>query len=211
MRITPIFTLWKWWKWGFAWHSTTPGAGYDAAMEPDEIPEFSRQMGDTRDRNMMRVSLIISVLAAMVATVTVLGHREHTEAVLLQSRAGDMWEQYQSRKVRQQELMDSTDLLSVQPFADTAPVKAKLAQYKSQIDKWQTQLDDESNKARELQNEVNKAEAMAGRFDLGEALLQIAVVLASITLLTRHHRYVVVGSVLGVAGIVVTASAFLLK
>lgn len=180
-------------------------------MEPDEIPEFSRQMGDTRDKNMMRVSLIISVLAAMVATVTVLGHREHTEAVLLQSRAGDMWQQYQSRKVRQQELMDSTDLLSVQPFADTAPVKAKLAQYKSQIDKWQTQLDDESSKARELQNEVNKAEAMAGRFDLGEALLQIAVVLASITLLTRHHRYVVVGSVLGIAGIVVTASAFLLK
>jgi hypothetical protein len=140
----------------------------------------------------------------------VLGHREHTEAVLLQSRAGDMWQQYQSRKVRQQEVQDSSDLLSIEPFADTTPVKAKLAYYKTQLDKWQGQLDDESKKARDLQDEVNKAEAMAGRFDLGEALLQIAVVLASITLLTRHQRYVVVGSVLGVAGIVVTVSAYLL-
>jgi hypothetical protein len=61
-----------------------------------------------------------------------------------------------------------------------------------------------------LQSDVNKSESRAGRFDLGEALLQIAVVLASITLLTRHHRYVVVGCILGVAGVAVTASAYLL-
>jgi len=183
-------------------------------MEPVEVNEFSEKMeevGVKHERNMMRVSLIISVLAAMVATVTVLGHREHTEAVLVQSRAGDMWQQYQSRKVRQQELIDSSDLMSVQPYADTAPVQAKLTQYKGQIDKLQSQMDEEGKTARELQGEVNKAESMAGRFDLGEALSQIAVVLASITLLTRHRRYVVVGCILGVASAIVTASAYMLK
>jgi len=182
-------------------------------MEPTEVSEFREQMeevGDKHERTMMRVSLIISVLAAMVATVTVLGHREHTEAVLVQSRAGDMWQQYQSRKVRQQELLDSSDLLSVQSNAGTEPVQSKLTKYKAQIDKLQSQLDEEGKTARDLQNEVGKAESMAGRFDLGEALLQIAVVLASITLLTRHHRYVVVGCILGVAGVIVTASAYML-
>jgi hypothetical protein len=58
---------------------------------------------------------------------------------------------------------------------------------------------------------VDHAEREAARFDLGEALLQIAVVLASITLLTRHHRYVVVAGLLGVAGVLVAASAFLVK
>jgi hypothetical protein len=184
-----------------------------AFMEPIEVSEFREKMeevGEKHERTMMRVSLIISVLAAMVATVTVLGHREHTEAVLVQSRAGDMWQQYQSRKVRQQELLDSSDLLSVQANVGTPLVQAKLAQYKTQTDKLQTQMEEESKQARELQSDVNKSESRAGRFDLGEALLQIAVVLASITLLTRHHRYVVVGCILGVAGVAVTASAYLL-
>ena len=89
-------------------------------------------------------------------------------------------------------------------------MQKQLAIYKASIDKWAGQLDEEMKKAKELGAEVDVAEARASRFDLGEALLQIAVVLASITLLTRHHRYVIVGSVLGVAGIIVTASAYLL-
>jgi Domain of unknown function (DUF4337) len=179
-------------------------------MEATEITEYSEQMKEAGDKHMMRVSLIISVLAAMVAAVTVLGHREHTEAVLLQSRANDQWQEYQSRKVRSQEVQDSIVLLSLQPSNDSTAVQKQLAIYKASIDKWAGQLDEEMKKAKELGVEVDVAEARASRFDLGEALLQIAVVLASITLLTRHHRYVIVGSVLGVAGIIVTASAYLL-
>ena len=37
--------------------------------------------------------------------------------------------------------------------------------------------------------------------------MQIAVVLASITLLTRHHRYVWAGVVLGVVGVAIAAAA----
>ena len=36
---------------------------------------------------MTHVSLAISILAVLVAMVTVLGHRTHTEAVLMQARA----------------------------------------------------------------------------------------------------------------------------
>jgi hypothetical protein len=179
-------------------------------MEPDEIPEFSRKMKDAGDKNMMRVSLIISILAALVATVTVLGHREHTEAILLQAQAGDQWQQYQSRKVRSQQVEDSIVLLSLQPAKDTAAVQKQLAIWKSNLDKWQDQLAEEMKKAKELGDKVRIAEARAGRFDLGEAMLQIAVVLASITLLTRHRRYVVVGCLLGIAGIAITVSAYLI-
>jgi hypothetical protein len=56
---------------------------------------------------------------------------------------------------------------------------------------------------------VEHAEKQAGRFDLGEALLQIAVVLSSITLFTRRRTWFFTGLALGVAGLVVAASAFL--
>src|SRR5476649_1386569 len=84
----------------FYWARYLSSAGYDAAMEPTEIPEFSEKMKEAGEKHMMRVSLIISILAALVATVTVLGHRAHTEAILLQSQQGDMWQQYQSHTLR---------------------------------------------------------------------------------------------------------------
>ena len=50
----------------------------------------------------------------------------------------------------------------------------------------------------------------AARFDLGEALLQIGVVLASITLLTRRWFYVLVALALGAGGLIAAASALLI-
>lgn len=180
-------------------------------MEPDEIPEFSRQMREVRDKSMMRVSLIISILAALVATVTVLGHRAHTEAILLQSQQGEMWQQYQSHTLRILQEQTEVKMLTLQPSNPGVDVQPAINDDQAHIAKWTKLEADEMAKAKDLKAEVDVAEARAGRFDLGEALLQIAVVLASITLLTRHHRYVVVGCILGVAGIVFTASAYLLK
>jgi hypothetical protein len=58
---------------------------------------------------------------------------------------------------------------------------------------------------------VAHAEAQAARFDLGEALLQISVVLSSITLFTRRRSYFFGGLALGAAGLVVAASAWLVR
>ena len=54
---------------------------------------------------------------------------------------------------------------------------------------------------------MKKAEAKAVRFDLGEALLQISVVLSSITLFTRRRSFFMGGLGLGVAGVAIAASA----
>jgi len=183
-------------------------------MEPTEIPEFSEKMSETsetHDKNLMRVSLIISILAALVATVTVLGHRAHTETILKQADKGDQWQQYQSHTMRVLQLQTEVKLLSDQPSSDNAKVQSDINDDQAKIAKWTKSEADEMKTAKELGDEVRVAESKAGRFDLAEALLEIAVVLASITLLTKHHRYAVVGSLLGLAGIAITISAFLLR
>jgi hypothetical protein len=176
-------------------------------MEADEIGEFAKQMKEAGESSMTHVSLIISVLAVLVAMVTVLGHREHTEAVLMQARAADQWNNYLTHKIRLELVGGNVDLLSLQPSANDAAVQAKLGEYKAHMDKWQIELDGESKKAREFEAEVAAAESKAAHYDLGEALLQIAVVLASITLLTRHQRYVIAALVLGAGGLVTSALA----
>ena len=177
-------------------------------MEPSEISEFSKEMKEAGEQSLTYVSLIISVLAVLVAMVTVLGHREHTEAVLAQARATDSWNEYQAHKGRSQQMSIASDLLSLQPSSDSAGVQAKLGAYKAQVAHLNTESDREAEQAKEFEEKVDVAEHKAAKFDLGEALLQISVVLASITLLTRQPRYVFAALTLGIAGLVTALLAF---
>jgi hypothetical protein len=178
-------------------------------MEPTEIDEFRKQMKEGGEANLTYVSLAISILAVLVAMVTVVGHRTHTEAVLNQAKASDQWNEYQAKKIRQNEYTVAADLLTLQPSANSAAVENKLAEYKSHSKKWDDDLKDESDKAKEFEAEVAKSERAASHFDLGEALLQIAVVLSSITLLTRQKAFFYGGLLLGVAGAIIAATGFL--
>lgn len=56
-----------------------------------------------------------------------------------------------------------------------------------------------------------RAEKRTGRYDLSEALLQIGVVLSSITLLTRKKTFFLVGLMLGEAGVIAAVSAMLVR
>ena len=185
-----------------------PKAKEASKMEANEIAEFSQEMREAGEKSLTHVSLIISVLAVLVALVTVLGHREHTEAVLAQARSSDQWNEYQARRIRQSQVGLSADLLGLQATTNPA-VQPKLNEYKQRQARFQEQLDEDSREAHGLEAEVTVAEKRAGRFDLGEALLQIGVVLASITLLTRHWRYVAVALTLGLAGMAAAISAAL--
>ncbi|MDQ2944889.1 MAG: DUF4337 domain-containing protein [Acidobacteriota bacterium] len=179
-------------------------------MEPTEIDEFRKQIQEGGEARMTTVSLAISILAVLVAMVTVLGHRSHTEAVLAQARASDQWNEYQAKKIRQTSFAVAADLLTLQPNANAAAVEKKLDDYKKHNEKWKDELAEEQKKAQELEAEVAHAERSAGHYDLGEALLQIAVVLSSITLLTRQRMFFVGGLLLGIAGAVIAGWALLL-
>jgi hypothetical protein len=183
-------------------------------MEPQEVQEFANQMkesGESGGESLKSISLAISILAVLVAMVTVIGHRTHTEAVLMEARASDQWNEYQAKKIRMDNLAVTVDLLALQPASDKAAVSAKTNEYKAHIEKWKSDLAKEQDKAHEFESEVARAEAKASRYDLGEALLQIAVVLSSITLFTRNRTYFFLGITLGAAGVLVAASAFLVR
>lgn len=177
-------------------------------MEPTEMQEFTKQLHEANEgggESLTHISLAISILAVLVAMVTVLGHRSHTEAILMQSRAADQWSLYQAKKIRMDSLSVTIDLIPLQNFANSAGAAAKLAEYKAHVQKWKTDLAEEQQKAHEYENEVHLAERRAGHYDLGEALLQISVVLSSITLFTRRRSYFFLGLAIGTAGLVVAS------
>jgi len=176
-------------------------------MEATEIDEFTKEVEEGGEKGMKHVSLAISILAVLVAMVTVLGHRTHTEAMLSQTRAADQWNQYQAKKIRQGQISAASDLLSLQPSSNDTAVQKKLAEYKAHISKWNDDLVEEQHEAESLETEVKRAERRADRYDLGEAMLEIAVVLSSITLLTKQQQYFILGCALGIGGMLIAASA----
>ena len=181
-------------------------------MEPTEAQELEEQHEHAaHDRSLHPVSFTISVLAVMVAIVTVLGHRTHTEAVLFQAKASDQWNLYQARKIRQYNTQLTADLLQALPVRDQSVANKVTDGYKSHLAKWEPELNDSQTEAVALQNEVAKAERKADRFDLGEALLEIGLVITSITLLTRQRGYWYLGMTFGAAGLVAAALGFLVR
>jgi gas vesicle protein len=176
-------------------------------MEPTEIQEFSGRLKEANEEggeSLRTISLAISVLAVFVALASVLGHRAHTEAILMQSRAADQWNLYQAKKIRMDNYIVTSDVLSSINAATTA---TRIAEYKTHIDKWEHELTEEEAIAHRYEDHVDHAEAEAARYDLGEALLQIAVVLCSVTLFTRNHRYFLFGLTFGAAGIITAVTA----
>ncbi len=100
-------------------------------------------------------------------------------------------------------------MLSLQPSINAAATAARIVDYKTHIDKWEQELPEEEAIAHRYEEAGEHAESQADRYDLGEALLQISVVLSSITLFTRNRTYFILGLTIGAAGLITAASGLL--
>jgi hypothetical protein len=181
-------------------------------MEPNEAQELQEQAEHIEHEQSLRpVALTMTVLAVLVAVTTVLGHRTHTEAILDQNKATDMWNEYQAHKIRSNNTALIADLLSVVTIADKDAANKIAKGYADHQAKWADNLKDEQEQAEQLEKKVEQAEAKGDRFDLGEALLEIGLVITSVTLLTRKRAYWYVGLVFSLGGIASAVSVLFLK
>ncbi|MGA2809601.1 MAG: DUF4337 domain-containing protein [Terracidiphilus sp.] len=181
-------------------------------MEPNEAQELQEQAEHAEhERTLRPVAFTMSVLAVLVAVTTVLGHRTHTEAVLDQNKATDQWNEYQAHKIRSNDTQLASDLLSVITVTDKNAAQKTAKAYADHQAKWADETKDDKEKAEALEVKVEHAEARADRFDLAEALLEIGLVITSVTLLTRMRIYWYIGFVFSIAGIASALSVLLLK
>jgi hypothetical protein len=179
------------------------------ANEAHELREHAEH--GAQEATMRPVAFTMAVLAVLVAITTVLGHRTHTEAVLDQNRATDQWNEYQAKKIRSYNTSLSADLLSVLTLADKDKEEKIAKLYADHQAKWNDDLKEEQEKAEALERMVEEAEARAARFDLAEALLEIGLVITSVTLLTKARIYWFLGLAFAAAGILSALSVTLLK
>ena len=181
-------------------------------MEANEAQELQEHAEHAEHDSMMRpVALTMTFLAVLVAVVTVLGHRTDPEAILKQDQATDMWGEYQAHKIRANETKLTSDLLSAVTIVNQDRAHELIKGYAEEKDRKAEETKADMEKAKGLEEAVELAEKKADRFDFGEALLEIGLVITSITLLTHKRMYWFVGLGFSVVGIVASVMGVLLK
>jgi hypothetical protein len=177
----------------------------------EELTELHEHAEHAREHpDLAPITLTMAVLAVLVATVSLLGHRTHTEEIILQNKVTDQWAYYQAKNIRRHTDELFADLTTVIAAKDEEGVAKLREKYRGEAERYKDEQKELDAKARELEKEAELTRRKADRFDLGEVFLEIALVITSITLLSGRRIFWHFGLFIATAGILVAASAWLL-
>jgi hypothetical protein len=169
------------------------------------------------------IAVYIGVLAVLLAVCGVGGGNAMKDATARNIEAANTWAFFQAKNIRRHELRLQTAefevLLATQPnLSDTARalIDEKLKKYRADETRLTSEPDTgegvEELKIRAKALEVQRDRAMVKDpyFDYGQALLQIAIVLASVAIITGGTVLLLLSAVLAGIGTLSTLNGFLL-
>jgi len=151
-------------------------------MESDELRESAEHARSAGQRS---VGVTMALFAASLAVVTLMGHRLHTEEVVMQTQVADGWAYYQAKNSRSQMYAADAKLAELQGAAGATTSKEwvdKAAQERKDADEIRHSTED-------LDRETKTTAERATRFDEAEIFLEIAIVLCSVALMTGGRGF----------------------
>ena len=171
-------------------------------MEPEELLELREKVHRGIERP---IGVTMAVLAALLATVTMMGHRLHTEEVVLQARLADQWSYYQAKNTRSQMYANDAAMAALQGAAGAALAD----NWTNKARQEREQADEIQHRNKELDDDTVHTARRAMMFDGSEVFLEVAIVLCSIALLTRARRFWLASFGAAALGVVLIAAGFL--
>lgn len=172
--------------------------------------ELRREEEYISDAVARKVGVMAAVLAMLLSVVTIVAHRAHTEAVLSRTEANDQWSHYQSQRVKHYTLELGHDLLTLLP-SDRPNIPAALQRYEKEQARHEQEARAIEHRAREEEDRAKEAEKRALRFDIGEGLLEMALVLSSLYFVARRTFFPILALITASGGTLIALSGFLLR
>lgn len=178
----------------------------------DELQELQEHAEHGREHpDLAPITITMAILAVLVATVSLLGHRAHTEEVILQNKVTDQWSYFQAKNIRMHTDELFADLAGVVATKDAEAAAKVQEKARAEADRYKEDKKELEAKAHELEQEFALTNRKADRFDLGEVFLEVALVITSITLLSGRRIFWHMGVVIAIAGCGIAVWALLLK
>src|SRR5579863_334060 len=148
-----------------------------------------------------RVAATMAIIAAVLAVVSVLGHIATTEELLKQQKASDQWSYYQAKSIRRYQSEFAGDLFA------SMKNEAMSKQYVQNAAKYRSDDDEIQKEAQGLEKESELRGHQALRFHFGEVFLEIAIVFASLAILTKRAFIWYAAMAAGLAGALIALTA----
>jgi Domain of unknown function (DUF4337) len=156
-----------------------------------------------------RVGIMAAILAVALAIVSISSHRTHTEAIIHKSTANDKWAQYQSSRVKYHSI-ELGETLAALVGPKNGGTEELLADYARQKKKYENEGKSIMAEARQADESAEADEHRALRFDFGEGLLEIALVVTSLYFISRKRMFPAMGLIAGILGALVAATGLLI-
>jgi ribulose 1,5-bisphosphate carboxylase large subunit-like protein len=173
------------------------------------MPEIEVTPEHAADPNTRRVGILVGVVGIFLSVVTIASHRAHTDAVIHRTESNDAWAYYQAKKIREYESEVAATTLrtlgtdAAKTEASVQKLEAARAKYAADADKIQ-----QDAKAKDAESDVEEIRAL--RFDIGEGLLELGLVLCSLYFLARKSFFPIFGVLAAVTGTALGIWGFLL-
>jgi hypothetical protein len=182
-----------------------------------ELPD-PHELGEKRDQAFSRrVALLTAVYAVVLAIAGLGGKYAMKEMLLAQQQSSDQWAYYQAKVVREH-LNRANKILIETQLAEPAGVRgaertkleALAKRFGDEEQRMVADKKDIEKVARTLEHERDIFRARDPYFDYAEVMLQIAIVCASVAILSTSRPMFWFSTVLAVLGLISTLNGFLL-
>lgn len=179
--------------------------------KPEELEEV---MGHKFTR---RVALCTAFFAAILAISSLGGSKAMKEMILAQQQASDQWAYYQAKAGREhfyrgQKMRLELDLLEKENLKPEIKQRyeALLQKMTAQEERYGKEREAIDKAARELEHERDVARSKDPYFEYAEALLQIAIVMASVAILAQSRAIFGVSLTAAILGTLLCFNGFFL-
>jgi hypothetical protein len=172
--------------------------------------EIHHEGGTESDPIGRTVGVLAALLAVILAIVTIASHRTHTAAIIHKSTSNDQWSYYQATRVKYHNLELGQSLITI--LGAKGPEAARMmTDDAAQMKKYEEQSKEIQRKAQKLDDQTEHDETRALRYDIGEGLLEIGLVLSSLYFISKRKMFPVMGFIAGVLGGLVALTGLFLQ
>ncbi len=154
-----------------------------------------------------RAAIIIGIMAAVLAITEFVAKDAATDYLTNHIAASDTWAQYQAKSVRRTILTAQADLLETMPGSNDPLVKKRIADARANADRMRSEpgadgMEQLAEKAHEQEHERDHEMHRNHILEIASGGLQIAIVLASISVVINLPAFMMVSIVVGVASVI---------
>jgi hypothetical protein len=191
-------------------------------MKADEAAEMMDREKET-DHFKTRAAIVIAFFAMCLAITGLGGANATKEAFNSNIQAANFFAFFQAKNIRQTSYQLAAEELELTALSNPSlpdearkAIQAKVDAYKKTVERYESEPDTREGKkellerARSHEEARDRALKQDPYFDYGEALLQIAIVLVSVSIVASLPWLAYFGGALGLVGILMTLNGFLL-